>query len=149
MALQLIAKIDGMFEIIYENPHLNSSYGVRPLRMWFVKETNENATHEINRLKSEANQLKPLETISGIKVCFCVIMSMCDMKIENLKWGNRSAMRCPFCLFSQKFFHEDLDFLTHSDRMTDLCFSILHFLIRFFEHFLKVFLAPQKRHFLG
>ena len=148
VALQLVAKINGKFEIIYENPHLNSAYGCRPLRLWFVNETTNNAREEIDRLKSEANNLRPFNSEMGIKVSFRVFFTMCDQKIELLKWNVGSSMRCPFCRFLQRLFHEDLDFHADPNALGDLCVSVLHFLLRVFDHFLKVALPLLLFHLL-
>ena len=139
VVLQMVVEKDKKIHILYQNPHLCSAYGCRPLKLWFVNESTSNATAEITRLKSEANNLQPFISDTGLKVTFIVFFSMCDMKIENFKWGNSCAMRCPFCRFLQTLFHEDLIFLGDVHAMSDCCISVLHFLIRFFEHFLKVF----------
>ena len=122
---------------------MGSAYGCRPLRLWFVNEDKKNAKTEIDRLKKEARNLVPYISENGLKVCFTVFFSMCDQKIENIKWNNNCNMRCPFCLFLQTQFHEELDFEADMDSLGDLCMSILHFLLRFFEHFLKVLLLKN------
>ena len=141
VCLQLLVNLRGKSNILYENPHMGSAYGCRPLRLWFVDETKEHALSEIKRLKDEARNLVPFIN-GGIKVIFTVFMSMCDQKIENFKWGNLSSMRCPFCRALQREFHNSFDFLADPEAIGDLCMSILHFLLRFVDHFLKVLLSP-------
>ena len=124
---------------------MGSSYGCRPLRHWYVKESKQNATKEIERLKKEAQKLAPYITDYGIKVCFKVFFSMCDQKMENFKWKNTSSMRCPFCRVLQGEFHRDHDFEVKNDSLSDLCMSILHYLLRFFDHFIKVILHENSQ----
>ena len=141
-AIQLTIKVNQRIQILYQNPHMCSSYGCRPLKLWFVHESTENAKQEINRLKAEAENLVPFVSDSGLKVNFLVFFSMCDQKIENLKWDNFCSMRCPFCRFLQSCFHEDLLFIVDVHAIGDCCISDLHFLLRVFDHFLKVILPP-------
>ena len=139
VAMQLIVKIKQRTHILYQNPHVCSAYGCRPIRLWFKNESSDNAKQEIARLKKEARELIPFKTRNGVIITFTLFMSMCDMKIENFKWQNTSAMRCPFCRRLQSEFHLMIEFLGDQDSMGDCCISVLHFLIRSFEHFLKVF----------
>ena len=112
---------------------MGSAYGCRPLRLWFVNESKETATAEIDRLKKEARELIPYISEDNIKVTFTVFFSMCDQKIENFKWHNSSAMRCPFCRVLQTSFHLDLDFEADQVSLDDCCMSVLHYLLNFFH----------------
>ena len=139
MGLQLVAKVGQKIHIVYENPFSTSSYGCRPLRLWFVSENKKTATEEIKRLKAEVKAMKPFECISGIRVNFRPIFSMNDLKMENFKWENSCAMHCAFCGATPYQFHLYLEFYVDPEKLEDFCQSPLHFLIRLVEHFFKVF----------
>ena len=138
VVLQLIAYISGKIQILYENTHLASAYGVRPLRFWFVKETEGHAKLEISRLKGEAKNLETFIWAPGISVHFTAFFSMNDMKILNFAWNNRSAMNCVFCGKRPLQFKNPNEFEADPERLEDLCMSVLHYLIRLMEHIFKV-----------
>ena len=137
VGLQLISIINEKIHILYQNPHFCSSYGCRPLRLWFVKEDKDTANEEISRLKTESKNLVPFEWAPGIKIFFQGFFSMNDNKIENFKWGNSCARDCCFCGAKPAEFHIDLVFFVDPVKLRDFACSPLHFLIRALETLLK------------
>ena len=138
VALQLTAEIGENSILIYENPHLASAYGCRPLRLWFIQEKEVTAKSEIARLKSEAAHLVQYEWAPGIVITFKSIFSMNDTKIMNFVWEIRSAKRCFICGATSIQFNRFMVFKADQDKLNDLCMSILHYLLRVFENIFHV-----------
>ena len=139
--LQIIAIMDnGDVIILYHNPLLNSSLSWRPLHLWFVKETANRTLIEKGQLKAEELALRNYihEWLNGIFLEFEGYDAMNDMKVFNAVHGNTAQSVCPICgakpsevnLLNREF--------TPKIDLHELCMSVLHFLLRLFEHLLKI-----------
>lgn len=148
VALQMVAKVNGVTHIVYENRLCNSPMAIRPLRLWFVNETTENAQAEIERLEKEVEELKPQEWTRNVKIEYEGFMSMVDGKIINCAFHHSSTAKCPFCgkgpdqfmdpdeIFALRHFNE-------SSWRIWLKVATLHFRINAGGHYLKI--ACRKR----
>lgn len=70
VGLQMVAVVNGKMEVIYDNVLCNSPLACRPLRLWWVNETNEHVAEEIGRIRQEQANLQPFEWEQGITVRF-------------------------------------------------------------------------------
>ena len=135
--MQLVAFMGDHMHIIYQNPHVCSAYGCRPLRHWYTEEKENTAKEEIARLQGEASSLVAIDFGGGVIVNFKNFFSMNDLKIENFKFENRSPLKCAYCGAVPTQFHKKRDFMANLEYLGDLCMACLHFLIRTTEHLLK------------
>ena len=68
-------------KILYQNFLVNSAFAVRPLHFWKVKETREKTQLEAQRLRSEVNNLVPINITPNISVRIHAIFSLMDSKV--------------------------------------------------------------------
>ena len=66
---------------LYQNFLVNSAFSVRPLHFWKVKENREKTQAEAERLRSEINNLVPINITPNISVKIHAIFSMMDSKV--------------------------------------------------------------------
>ena len=118
---------------------MNSSLSSRPLRLWFVKETDERILEEKARLDKERKELKPYEWAEGVTFEFQGWYCMCDMKVSNTYLGNRAMSVCPICKAKPRDVNDlDRTFGAIPRALCELSLAILHFSIRTFEHLIKI-----------
>ena len=95
---------------------------------------------EIGRLKEEADNISSYEFSDDIFFTFHGILSLLDTKALNAFVGNRCQKRCPICFKLPRELKEDpmAVFDIVPGVVPLLCLSILHFLLRAFDHLLKL-----------
>ena len=118
---------------------MNSSLSSRPLRLWFVKETDEVIKEEKARLDQERKELIPYEWAEGVTFEFHGWYCMCDMKVSNTYLDNPNMKVCPICKAKPKEVNDlDRTFGAIPEALSELSLAILHFSIRTFEHLVKI-----------
>ena len=140
VVLQITALVNGKRRLVYTNPLCNSHLSCRVLRYWVVKENEETLKEEITRMKEEEKNLIVLPFSDSISVIFRGILSLLDGKALNADVGNRCQSRCPICfkLPSDLRDNPETIFPAVPGVIPMLCLSILHFLLRSFDHLLKL-----------
>ena len=72
---------NGPIRILYQNFLVNSAFSVRPLRFWKVKENRQITQAEAARLKSEVDNMPPLNLTPNISVKLHALFSLADSKV--------------------------------------------------------------------
>lgn len=124
--------------ILWSNTKPSSTQYCRPLKLEFVKETDETSLKEKSHYETQIQQLKPLERVINarkILVEYELAMTMIDGKVCNAVTGTKSSLRCYLCdATSTKF--NDIDEMLKRPVNVDhykLGLSTLHAWIRCFE----------------
>ena len=135
--LQLITVVQNKVHLLYHNWWCNSPKSIRPLRLWFVKESDGlmgTTAAEIKRLNDELKELQTYNYQDLAKIDFTPLLTMIDNKVKNVLFGNRNQKKCPFCLCDMETaMHTDVNFAS-PESLDLMCLSILHFLIHVFGH---------------
>ena len=84
-------------EPYFDNPLCKSALGSRPLRLHYCKETKEAVQAEIQRIKSEIEELEPLKWSNRVTFHFNNKISAVDQKDVTF-WVEQTDMaKCPVC----------------------------------------------------
>lgn len=131
-------------DIIYwQNPRTNSVRYCRPIRLRFVKETDDIIKEEFSLIESQIDSLLPSTVeINGkiFTVHHCLLKTMVDGKICNTLSSNRETQKCYICKASSSQFNdiEELQLRTYDRESLNFGLSSLHAYIRFYECLLHV-----------
>ena len=138
--LQVTTSVNGRRVLVYTNPLCNSAISCRVLRYWVTKETEATLKEEISRMVDEEKNLGVMEFSENIHFKFHGILSLLDTKALNAHIGNRCQSRCPICLKLPRELRENPNVIFEAvpGVIPLLCLSILHFLLRSFDHLLKL-----------
>lgn len=114
----------------------------RPIRVRFVRETNDVTTEEIVYIENQANCLANTEMrlSSGdlAKIAHTLIPTMVDGKVCNAATGTASTMRCYICGETSKDFNNLTKKKAANPETYKFGLSILHSRISFFELILHI-----------
>lgn len=133
--LQLI--IGNNKKIVWQNPTPSSPRYCRPIRLRFIKESNDITNQEISHIKSKINALIPTK-YEDTSIEHKMLFTMVDGKVCNAATHTKYSMKCYICNATSKEFND-----LNKKRETikgNLKFglSLLHARIRFFESMLHV-----------
>ena len=107
-------------------------------RFWFIRETDETTTLEINRIKGEMTTLTEYSHSDDVTFDFLPILSMLDNLIKNRILGNHNQALCPFCLCTMK---QCMDPNFNPDPTPEslqlMSMSLLHYMLHCTDHIFK------------
>ena len=137
--LQIVAKTNGKWKPYFHNHLANSSSSCRPLRLVNHKETPLTSRAEIDRLKQEIADLKPLRWSNVCEIELQPFISMVDGSIVNDWVHNACTKKCPTCKKGEADWGEDgLKSNPISDlsqeTIDNLAFSTLHLGVNTWKH---------------
>lgn len=113
----------------------------RPKELSFEKETDEAIRKKFDELTYEISNLKDYVFVfNGIDVTihYTVYTTMFDGKCVNAIMNNKSTITCPLCFFTSSQFNQDPSIFKASEKGISLGISLLHCVIKAFEHFLHM-----------
>lgn len=123
---------------IWTNPTPSSPRFCRPIRIRFVKESNDITNDEIKYIEQQAKELQKTKLGDTIKINHILLPTMVDGKVCNAATENKSTMRCFICGKTQRFFN-DLTLANEENPSTfKFGLSTLHARIRMFEFLLHL-----------
>ena len=94
--LQIVDEDTGL--PFFHNHLANAASSCRPLRLRNIKETPATTRAEIDRLKEEIANLKPLKWSNVVKIEFKAFISMCDQAVVNAWVHNANPKADPICM---------------------------------------------------
>lgn len=123
---------------IWQNPRPSSTRFCRPLKIEFLKETQNTAKLEKERIENEIKTLMDTTVLSKeriIKVNHILMLVMIDGKVCNAITDTSSTQRCYLCGATSKEFNSIDNMIARNVNTETLQFglSVLHGWIRFFE----------------
>lgn len=124
--------------LLWSNTKPSSTQYCRPLKLEFVKETEETSLKEKAYYETQIQQLKPLERVIDarkLSVEYELALTMVDGKVCNAITGTKSAQRCYLCDATSTMFN-DIDKMLKRPVNVEhfqLGLSTLHAWIRCFE----------------
>lgn len=124
-------------KVVWQNPKPSSPRYCRPIRMRFIKESNDITVDEINYINGKISALLPTK-IKDVSIKHKMLFTMIDGKVCNAATHTKYSMRCYLCNLTSKDFN-NLSLKKEANK-ENLSFglSLLHARIRFFESMLHV-----------
>lgn len=132
----------GKTTILWQNPRTSSTRFCRPLKLQFIKETDEVIKSEFSYVESQIKQLSPTKVNVGSReyiVYHELLKTMVDGKVCNSLMST-SSQKCYLCKSGPAQFN-NLNFIKSLPINKDglnLGLSTLHAYIRFFECFIHI-----------
>lgn len=126
-------------ELLWKNPRPSSKLFCRPVKLLWIKETDEVSRQLEQDMNNQINNLSPCQTEHG-KISFTLLLTMVDGKVCNAITETTSAMRCFMCKATISEMNEIDELRTRKVQKDTLKFglSVLHAYIRFFECLLHI-----------
>lgn len=136
--LKMTAKTDFSEDIVWQNPRTSSTKYCRPIKLQFLKESDELIKKEGEYIENQVLQLKStLVNIEGheIKVHHSLLQTMVDGKVANSLNDNKSSQTCYICKATPKQMNNIDHVLKRPCNVISFKYglSTLHAHIRFFE----------------
>lgn len=132
--------------ILWQNPKPSSPRYCRPMRIRFVKETNDITNEEINYIKGQVTALSSTEIDNNISIKHKMLFTMVDGKVCNAATHTKSTMRCYLCDATSSEFNDLTKKRACKKENLSFGLSLLHARIRFFENILHLaYKLPVKK----
>lgn len=128
--------------LVWQNPRTSSTRFCRPIRIQFLKETNEVIKSEFSNIESQINELLPSKISvfdKNFVVNYQMLRTMVDGKVCNSLMSS-SSQKCYLCNAGPTHFNnlEYIKSLSSNTSAYSFGLSTLHAYIRFFECFLHI-----------
>lgn len=129
-------------KVLWQNPTPSSPRFCRPIRIRFVKESNDITNDEITYVKQSISSMPEWLSIiiedSEYKIKQKMLLTMVDGKVCNAATGTTSTQRCYICKETSSDFNKlNKEKICNPDAL-DFGLSILHARIRIFESLLHL-----------